>query len=610
MSNDHRLLAGLSRWFGLGIVVSPAQSQASSGRAGAMRYRFRSNIKVTTVPGACSNMGNVRRSWRLPAMLGALLLGWSPAVVFSEEDVDRMSLDERVACELSIQAVYARHRDESEPSVEDQVRQEARARKTTERRLAMDRALSEVWNMRLTPEVVAGELDRIGRDTRRPDMLAELIEALNHDPVLLGECLARPLITERRFHLLYQHDAEIHASTRMAAEAGREALVHGISPDAARARPLFSDQERSEAEDWLAGQSWFRDADAVERHQGEVLSPVIETERGFQVIRVAVSDGAVADAMVHLWSKAPYQDWLATRPAHGEDELFIAAGAEHPELDSWAERTQACSIGEWVGNTRETDPMISKEPGEVEVWTGTEMLIWGLGRAWNAAVPRESRIGGALYNPTTDSWRVMTEVGQPSLERTSAVWTGTELIIWGGCKFTGGTLLDCNQRGGYRYSPDSDEWQPISQEGAPQPTVRAPSVWTGQEMIVYSGCGNAAGNIAAYDPMQDAWRALPPAPMNQGPDGAVWTGSEMIVFAGWAGQSGSCYGTGALTSRIQIYNPTTEQWRVANDNGAPLPLTPRKAVWTGQEVIVWGGRNLLSETPVSGGMYNESEQLI
>ena len=193
-------------------------------------------------------MDNLGKAWRLLAGFGLLLLLVArPALVFSQDGGGHMSLGERVACELSIQAVYARHRDQSAPSVDDRARQKARARKTTERRLAIDRALREVWNIRLTPEVVAGELDRIARDTRRPDMLAELIEALNHDPVLLGECLARPLITERRFHLLYQHDAELHASTRMAAEVGREALAQGISPDAARQRPLFSGEERSEA---------------------------------------------------------------------------------------------------------------------------------------------------------------------------------------------------------------------------------------------------------------------------------------------------------------------------------------------------------------------------
>ena len=130
----------------------------------------------------------------------------------------------------------------------------------------MDRALREVWNVRLTPEVLAGELARIARDTRRPDLLAELIEALNHDPVLLGECPARPLITERRFHLLYQHDADIHSPTRSVAESGRQALVQGARSAEARLQPLFTDDERSNDEGWLpptrfnaVTARWFRE---------------------------------------------------------------------------------------------------------------------------------------------------------------------------------------------------------------------------------------------------------------------------------------------------------------------------------------------------------------
>ena len=547
-----------------------------------------------------------------PSRLAVLLLALCPsAASWATGDgieANRLTFEERVACELSIQAVYARHRDQQSVAVDDQARREAQARRTVERRLRMDRALREVWNMRLTPQVLSAELERIGRDTRRPDMLAELIEALDHDPVLLGECLARPLITDRRFHPLYQYDAEIHATTRRAAETGRAALMRGERAVATSTRPFFDAADRSEAETWLAAQNWFSEVTKTQRGVHEVISPVIETERGFQVITVALEDGAVAEASIHGWSKAPYQDWLSNRSMPGEEELAVAAHTHHEGLQSWANSTQTCSIGEWVGSTREEDPMMVKLPGTVTLWTGNEMLIWGGTQRWNAEIT-PGRISGALYNPTTDSWRPMTEVAQPSLEQTSAVWTGSEMIIWGGCKFVPGQLfLNCQQRSGYAYSPDTDQWRPISQQGAPIPTVNAASVWTGQEMIVYTGCGTTGGEAAAYDPRQDSWRTLPPSPLKQSPDGAVWTGSEILVFTGWSSAalnlSGTCSGSGSPTSRVQAYNPATNQWRIANNDSAPQPLLSRKGVWTGQEVIVWGGQDLLGQTPISGGIYN------
>ena len=74
---------------------------------------------------------------------------------------------------------------------------------------------------------------------------------------------------------------------------------------------------------------------------------------------------------------------------------------------------------------------------------------------------------------------------------------------------------------------------------------------------------------------------LPSAPLSgRGQPAAVWTGSEMIV---WGGSAGDSYvGDGAA---LNLANGT---WRVI----APSPLSPRQAsaaVWTGTEVIVWGG---------------------
>jgi N-acetylneuraminic acid mutarotase len=78
-----------------------------------------------------------------------------------------------------------------------------------------------------------------------------------------------------------------------------------------------------------------------------------------------------------------------------------------------------------------------------------------------------------------------------------------------------------------------------------------------------------------------SWRELPPAPLAARADhAAVWTGHEMVV---WGGDSGArSYADGAA------YDPERNRWRRL----APAPLEPRSratAVWTGSEMIVWGG---------------------
>ena len=49
----------------------------------------------------------------------------------------------------------------------------------------------------------------------------------------------------------------------------------------------------------------------------------------------------------------------------------------------------------------------------------------------------------------------------------TAVWTGTEMIVWGGYQYT---MDGCSQeypevQGGGRYDPVTDSWQPTTTDG-------------------------------------------------------------------------------------------------------------------------------------------------
>src|SRR5207302_1445061 len=76
---------------------------------------------------------------------------------------------------------------------------------------------------------------------------------------------------------------------------------------------------------------------------------------------------------------------------------------------------------------------------------------------------------------------------------------------------------------------------------------------------------------------------------------AIWTGSEMIV---WGGYSGSYLNTGGR------YNPSTDSWTATSTTGAPTARDLHTAVWTGTEMIVWGGSNFGGLN--TGGRYNSS----
>src|SRR4029077_5520206 len=85
-----------------------------------------------------------------------------------------------------------------------------------------------------------------------------------------------------------------------------------------------------------------------------------------------------------------------------------------------------------------------------------------------------------------------------------------------------------------------------------------------------------------YNPTTNSWTATSTANAPTGRDNhtAVWTGSEMIV---WGGEDGSYFNTGGR------YNPITDNWRGTSTINAPLRRAVHTAVWTGSEMIVWGG---------------------
>jgi N-acetylneuraminic acid mutarotase len=106
------------------------------------------------------------------------------------------------------------------------------------------------------------------------------------------------------------------------------------------------------------------------------------------------------------------------------------------------------------------------------------------------------------------------------------------------------------------------------------------------------------GDGGAYDPATDTWRPLPSAdaPSPRYGQTAVWTGTEMVVWGGLA-SGGTVLGDGAA------YNPATNTWRVLPTACAPSPRTGHSAVWTGGEMIVWGGRDDVGQAMNDSGRY-------
>ena len=241
-----------------------------------------------------------------------------------------------------------------------------------------------------------------------------------------------------------------------------------------------------------------------------------------------------------------------------------------------------CIDDTWTATSTSGAP--SARRAHTAVWTGTEMILWG-GLGENT---------GGRYDPSTDTWTATSTTNAPSGRQFhTAVWTGSEMIIWGGQN--GGTFFNT----GGRYNPSSDTWAATSASNAPSGRYFHTAVWTGSEMIVWGGTDNSnhVNTGGRYNPGTDSWVATSTA---NAPDGrelhsAVWTGNEMIVWGG-TDESGDL-NTGGR------YNPTTDSWMPTSTTNAPAGREVYTAVWTGSEMIAWGGFGGITNLN-TGGRYN------
>lgn len=173
-----------------------------------------------------------------------------------------------------------------------------------------------------------------------------------------------------------------------------------------------------------------------------------------------------------------------------------------------------------------------------------------------SAAPANSTTATSLEEPPASSITSATDPTRVSFvdvpltrgSGQSVVWTGTEIIVWGGRsggESGPGSLFD----DGAAFAPEGGGWRVI----APSPlTPRSNQigVWTGSEMLILGG---ADSDGAAYNPLTDSWRSLPRAPVRITQDdpigslGWVWSGRELIVWH-------------VPTNTLVAYEPASNTW--------------------------------------------------
>lgn len=226
----------------------------------------------------------------------------------------------------------------------------------------------------------------------------------------------------------------------------------------------------------------------------------------------------------------------------------------------------------WTAITTTGAP--SARSGQTGVWTGSKFIVWG-----GSAAGTATNTGG-IYDPVANSWSATSTANAPSARsKHTAVWTGSRMIIFGG---------DNGDSTGGVYDPVANLWTPTSLVNAPAARINASAVWTGSRMLVWGGAANglSLSNGGLYDPLNSAWSAtsITSAPSAEYAS-AIWTGSRLVVFGG---DNAVVNGT-SPSNAGGIFDPVGNAWIATSAAGAPAARSQASAVWTGTQMLVWGG---------------------
>jgi hypothetical protein len=147
-----------------------------------------------------------------------------------------LDLEARVAAQRAIEEIYWKNRiwpatnPQRKPHLAALL-SDVQLRAKVVDSLRMSAALEANWGRPVTGEQLQAELDRMAADTKSPETLNQLFNALGRDPAVIAECLVRPVLVRRLARNLFARDERIHGDLRRQAERdlARSGTVAGMA---------------------------------------------------------------------------------------------------------------------------------------------------------------------------------------------------------------------------------------------------------------------------------------------------------------------------------------------------------------------------------------------
>ena len=158
------------------------------------------------------------------------------------------------------------------------------------------------------------------------------------------------------------------------------------------------------------------------------LSSLQEDETSYYATTILTKTADRLKVATVAWLKEPLPSWLAR--AENQLNTAITAANGNYTLPANLSSVSGCTENTWTATSGPPDP----RSGNTALWTGSEMIVWG---GYSYLHPDRPLNTGGRYNPSTDNWTTTSTTNAPA-ERFNytAVWTGSEMIVWGGSDFS------------------------------------------------------------------------------------------------------------------------------------------------------------------------------
>ncbi len=192
----------------------------------------------------------------------------------------------------------------------------------------------------------------------------------------------------------------------------------------------------------------------------------------------ASNAGSIYDPVTNLWSVFPQMNPPPARSFHAmvsfNNKIFVWGGYDPAVFQRGDGAVYDSTTLTWTPVSTVGAP--TARQWVEAVWTGSKILIFG------GCLPYNNEFHS--YDPATNTWARLSSVNAPSARcGNKAVWTGTKMIVHGGG--AGGNPGPQFNDGGI-YDPATNTWAPLSTVGSPVRSEHS-AVWTGTEMLVWGG---------------------------------------------------------------------------------------------------------------------------